>query len=168
MTRCLMTASDDLAGEFGVAHDDFADHVRGDLDAVPVPQVDHARDALSIPVGKPVVGRSIARHAFGKIDLRERAIGAFGRRPPASNCIEIEITRRMPSGQNWLASAAMPGPPYWALTPRSFKELLRRFGFLSRRRRRAARLRLSWAQKPILKMLSCRLVFQRGRPKLIC
>ena len=92
-----MTASHDFFGQLRVSLDGLARHVGGDFDAVPVPEVKHARDALAPPYSNQVrAGRSgyLASMA-GKGDPLVCSLCA-----PASNGMETEITRRTPSGQN--------------------------------------------------------------------
>src|SRR5271163_343298 len=77
----------------------LADHMRRNLHAMAIPQVQHSRNTFAIAISEPCVGGSIGRHALGKSPLGNGLSVPFGGCPPASNCIETEITRRMPSGQ---------------------------------------------------------------------
>jgi deferrochelatase/peroxidase EfeB len=55
----------------------YPDHMRRHLDAVTVPQVQHAWDAFPVAVSEPGVGGGIGGNVFRKIDLRKRAISPF-------------------------------------------------------------------------------------------
>jgi hypothetical protein len=56
----FVPAFDDFPGELRMALSRLADHVRGHLDGgVPIPQIQHARDALAVAIGEPGIGRQV-------------------------------------------------------------------------------------------------------------
>jgi hypothetical protein len=77
MSGCLVAASDNFLGESWMAFGGLADHVGGHFNAVAVPQVEQAGDALPVAVGEPCVGGSVRRDVVGKVNFGERAVGAF-------------------------------------------------------------------------------------------
>jgi hypothetical protein len=55
----FVPAFDDFSAKLQMALCRLADRVRGDLDAVPIPQIQHARDALAVAIGEPGIGRRV-------------------------------------------------------------------------------------------------------------
>src|SRR5258708_6458634 len=69
MTGCLVATRDDLLGKRRMILGRLADHMGGDLDAVSIPQVEQAGNALAGPAGAPCVGDAARGGATGNVEL---------------------------------------------------------------------------------------------------
>ncbi len=64
-----------------------------------IPKIEHAGNAFAVAVCEPGIGDRIGRHRGRKSTLGKGLSVPFGGCPPASNCIEMDMTSLVSSGQ---------------------------------------------------------------------